>query len=223
MSMNVNGVTGIDAANAYSAYNSTTKAAEATATTDAATNTKAESGVIYEPSSSTETEATTKTYKPDENLIAKLQADADARVAQFKSLVEQLISKQSTTYGQATDIWSFLAKGDFTVDAATKEQAQKDIAEDGYWGVEKTSSRIVEFATALTGGDPDKIEDMREAFKTAYEQAEKTWGGELPEISKQTYEAVMKKFDDLAAQANGETTDTNVETTATDSVTTDTN
>ena len=31
MSMNVNGVTGIDAASAYSAYNTTTKAAEATA------------------------------------------------------------------------------------------------------------------------------------------------------------------------------------------------
>ena len=213
MSMNVNGVTGIDAASAYSAYNTTPKAADTTAKTDVAANAQAESGVVYEPSSSTETEATTKTYKQDTDLIAKLQADADARVAQFKSLVEQLISKQSTTYGQATDIWSFLAKGEFTVDAATKEQAQKDIAEDGYWGVEKTSDRIVEFATALTGGDPDKIEDMCEAFKTAYEQAEKTWGGELPEISKQTYDAVMKKFDELAAQTNSTATDTVTDTT----------
>ena len=65
----------------------------------------------------------------------------------------------------------------------------------------QTSDRIIQFATALTGGDPDKIEEMREAFKKGYKQAEKTWGGELPEISKQTYEAVMKKFDDLAAQA----------------------
>lgn len=213
MSMNVNGVTGIDAASAYSAYNTTTKAAESTTNTDAATNTQAESGVIYEPSSSTETESTTKTYKQDTALIEKLKADADARVAQFKSLVQQLMGKQATAYGQATDIWSFLSKGEFTVDAATKEQAQKDIAEDGYWGVEKTSDRIIEFATALTGGDPDKIEDMREAYKEAYKQAEETWGGELPEISKQTYDAVMKKFDELAAQANGTTTDTTVDTT----------
>lgn len=214
MSMNVNGVTGIDAASAYSAYNSTTKAAESTTKTDAATNTQAESGVVYEPST-TETESATKTYKQDTDLIAKLQADADARVAQFKSLVQQLICKQSTTYGQATDIWSFLSKGDFTVDAATKEQAQKDIAEDGYWGVEKTSDRIIEFATALTGGDPDKIEDMREAYIEAYKQAEKTWGGELPEISKQTYEAVMKKFDELAAKTNdtSATVNTTVDTT----------
>ena len=53
------------------------------------------------------------------------------------------MSKQAATFGQATDIWKFLAKGDFTVDAETKAKAQKDIAEDGYWGVEQTSDRIV--------------------------------------------------------------------------------
>ena len=31
--------------------------------------------------------------------------------------------------------------------------------------------------------------------------AEEKWGGELPEISKKTYEAVMKKFDKLAEEA----------------------
>ena len=75
--------------------------------------------------------------------------------------------------------------------------------------MEKTSDRIIEFANALTGGDPDKIEDMREAFKKGYEQAEKTWGGELPEISQKTYDAVMKKFDDLAAGKTAVTEDTN--------------
>jgi len=209
--MNVNGVTGTDAASAYSAYNTTTKPAEKAAESAAAetTDKKEESGVVYEPSDSKKTEKTPKTYKPDTNMIAKLKADADARTAQFKSLVEQLIGKQATTNGKATDIWSFLSKGDFTVDAATKEQAQKDIAEDGYWGVEKTSDRIIDFANALTGGDPDKIEEMREAFKKGYKQAEKTWGGELPDISKRTYDAVMKKFDDLAAGKTAATEDTN--------------
>lgn len=198
MSMNVNGVTGADT---YSAYN-TTKATQKAAETDATQNKKAESGVVYEKNTSTK-----KTYKPDTNMIAKLKSDAEERTARFKSLVEQLMSKQSTTYGQATDIWSFLSKGDFTVDPATKAQAQKDISEDGYWGVNKTSDRIVQFATALTGGDPSKIEEMREAFIKGYKQAEKTWGGKLPEISQQTYDAVMKKFDDMAAAAK--TDDTN--------------
>ena len=145
--------------------------------------------------------ASKKTYKTDTNLVAKLKADADARNAQFKSLVEQMLTKQGKTFNNANDIWKVLASGDFTVDPATKAQAQADIAEDGYWGVSQTSQRILDFATALTGGDPDKIEDMRAAFKKGYEQAEKTWGGSLPEISQKTYDAVMEKFDKLAADA----------------------
>ena len=120
----------------------------------------------------------------------------------MKSLVEQMISKQGKTLGQADSIWSFLASGDFTVDPATKAQAQKDIAEDGYWGVEQTSSRIVDFATALTGGDPDQIEKMRAAFEKGFKKATGTWGKTLPDISQQTYKAVMEKFDKLAEQAN---------------------
>jgi len=199
MSMNVNGITGADT---YSAYNTAAKTSEKAAETESTKNKKAQSEVVYEQSSS---KKTTQTYKTDTSMVAKLKADAEQRTARFKSLVEQLMSKQSTTYGQATDIWSFLSKGDYTVDPATKAQAQKDIAEDGYWGVNKTSDRIIQFATALTGGDPSKIDEMRNAFIKGYKQAEKKWGGSLPEISQQTYDAVMKKFDDLAAKA----TDTN--------------
>lgn len=192
--MNVNGVTSTQAA--YTSYN-TTATQQTTAENTSAQTTEAtvESGVIYEPSTET---TVTKKYTPDTAMIQKLQADADARTAQLRSIVEQLMTKQATAYGQANDIWSFLAKGNYTVDPATKAQAQADIAEDGYWGVEQTSDRIIDFATALTGGDPDKIEEMRAAFKKGYEQAQETWGGELPEISQKTYDAVMKKFDELA-------------------------
>ena len=130
-----------------------------------------------------------------------MKADAEAHTQQLQSIVQQMISKQGQTFNNANDIWSILAGGNFTVDAATKAQAEKDIAEDGYWGVEQTSDRIIDFATALTGGDPDKIEEMREAFKKGYKQAEKTWGGELPDISKRTYDAVMEKFDKMAEDA----------------------
>ena len=192
--MNVNGVTSVQSA--YASYTNTASQKPVEENTTAkATDTAAETGVIYEPS--TETKATKK-YTPDTALIQKLKADADARTAQLRSIVEQLMTKQGTAYGQANDIWSFLAKGDYKVDPATKAQAQADIAEDGYWGVEQTSQRIIDFATALTGGDPNKVEEMREAFKKGYAQAEEKWGGELPEISKKTYEAVMKKFDELA-------------------------
>ena len=198
--MSVNGVTSIQAAAAYS-YNSTSAAKEKTSAEEAATKTTEDTGVIYEHSTDTNTSSTKKTYKPDTALINKLKADADARTSQLRSLVEQMMGKQATTYGNANDIWSFLRSGNYTVDPATKAQAHADIAEDGYWGVGQTSDRIIQFATALTGGDPDKIEAMRDAFKKGYAQAEKTWGGSLPEISQKTYDAVMEKFDKLAADA----------------------
>ncbi|MGN0291831.1 MAG: hypothetical protein ACI4C5_07855, partial [Lachnospiraceae bacterium] len=58
-----------------------------------------------------------------------------------------------------------------------------------------TSDRIVEFAKALSGGDPEKADEMLAAFKKGFEQATAAWGKELPDISSRTYDAVVKKFD----------------------------
>ena len=63
------------------------------------------------------------------------------------------------------------------------------------WGVEQTSDRIVDFAKALSGGDPAKADTMLEAFKKGFKAATKSWGKELPDISQRTYDAVLKKMD----------------------------
>lgn len=200
--MSVNGVTSTQATAAYSYSPAESTKPEKTEAAKAESSTAADTGVVYEPSKEASADSAKKTYTPNTNLINKLKADADARTAQLRSLVEKMMTGQANTYGKAKDIWSFLREGNFTVDPATKAQAQADIAEDGYWGVKQTSARILDFATALTGGDPDKIEEMRAAFEKGYKQAEKTWGGKLPDISQQTYDAVMKGFDDMAAAAN---------------------
>jgi len=197
MNMNVNGVTSNTPVYSTTVA-STTKASE---TKVAANNTANETGVVYEPSK--QTASVKKTYTPNTAVINQLKADAEARTAQLKSLVEKLMKGQGNAIGTADDtsIWSFLRTGNFTVDAATRAQAQADIAEDGYWGVEQTSSRIIDFAKALTGGDPNKIEEMRKAFEKGFKQATGTWGDKLPDISQRTYEATMKKFDDWATEA----------------------
>ena len=60
----------------------------------------------------------------------------------------------------------------------------------------------------MAGDDPEKLEEMRAAFQKGFDQATKTWGGELPDISQRTYDAVMEKFDKLTGKAE-ETTATN--------------
>ena len=129
------------------------------------------------------------------NLVAKLQSDQEARHKQLTDMVQKLFSTQADKYGQSNDMWRFLASGNYTVDAETKAQAQADIAEDGYYGVKKTSERMFEFAMALTGGDVDKMKEMQSAVEKGYKQAEKTWGGNLPDISKQTLDATNQLFE----------------------------
>lgn len=132
-------------------------------------------------------------------LVSQLKADVQSRTDQLTSIVTKMLEKQGVAIGTADDMWKILAGGNFTVDAATKAQAQADIAEDGYWGVKQTSQRIFDFAMALSGGDQETMEKMRSAFEKGFKQATSAWGKELPSISKDTYDAVEKMFDDYAA------------------------
>lgn len=164
-------------------------------------------GVVYEPSKETTQTSAKKNAKVDSETIAKLKADADQRLSQLKGIVEQLITKQGKT-SETVSIWSQFRQGvldgTITVDEATAKQAQEDISEDGYWGVKQTSERILDFAKALTGGDPGKVEDIRTAIEKGFSEAAKLWGDELPEISQKTHDAVMKGLDEWAKQSTEE-------------------
>lgn len=155
-------------------------------------STKTDTGVVYEKSSDQTSGTVTK--KTDYALVNKLKADAEERTSQLRSLVEKMMTKQGVAIGTADSMWSFLAKGDFTVDEATRAQAQADIADDGYWGVDQTSDRILDFAKALSGNDPEKADLLLDAFKKGFKEATKSWGQDLPDISQRTYDAVVEKF-----------------------------
>ena len=155
-------------------------------------STKTDTGVVYEKSSDQTSGTVTK--KTDYALVNKLKADAEERTSQLRSLVEKMMTKQGVAIGTADSMWSFLAKGNFTVDEATRAQAQADIADDGYWGVDQTSDRILDLAKALSGNDPEKADLLLDAFKKGFKEATKSWGQDLPDISQRTYDAVVEKF-----------------------------
>lgn len=154
-----------------------------------------DTAAVYEKSTSSKNSVTSK--QTDRSaIIAQMKADTESRMQQLTDIVRQTMQKQGNTLAKADDIWSFLASGDLgTVDEAAVKKAQEDISEDGYWGVEKTSSRIVDFAIALSGNDTSKAEKLISAFKKGYDEATKAWGKELPDISSKTYDKVMEKFD----------------------------
>lgn len=132
-------------------------------------------------------------------LVSQLKEDLARQEQQFTSYVSKMLGGQATISTQASDLWKFLASGNYTVDAAISEQAQKDISEDGYWGVSQTSQRLFDFACALAGDDVEKMKEMQAAVEKGYRQATGAWGKELPEICKDTYDATNKLFDDYYA------------------------
>lgn len=206
-------------ANVNTTEKTTEKAAETTVTSNETSSGFDETAAVYEKTSETESSSTVSNKNAGidrEAIIAQMKADIEARMNQLTSIVQEMMLGQGKSYTFATgddSIWKFLASGDYTVTEAAKLQAQEDIAEDGYWGVEQTSDRILDFAKALAGNDVSKADELFEAFKEGYSQATSSWGKDLPEISQKTYEAVEEKFEAWKNEAKQNTTELPSDTT----------
>jgi len=138
-----------------------------------------------------------------EGIVKQLKADAENRQKSLMDLVQNMMTGQAKTatiasgIGKNDDsIWKFIASGKYEVDEETQRQAQEDISEDGYWGVKQTSQRLFDFASALAGDDVDTMKKMQSFMMKGYKEAQKAWGGELPEITQKTMDAADKLFDD---------------------------
>ena len=170
------------------------------------TATATENAAIYDKSSDTQSSASSKgTYKADIKQADQIKEAFESQKKQLQDIVDKLISKQGRSFDVANGKNLKNMYAGLTVDAKTRAQAQADIAEDGYWGVTQTSQRIFDFAMALSGGDPEKMEQMRSAFEKGFKQATRAWGESLPGICQRTYDAVESLFDDYKEKQSGET------------------
>ncbi len=137
-------------------------------------------------------------YKVDMDKVRAMKSESDQRlIALFTKTSSEGLLKQ---LGGLRGVLEKIINGEmvdenFEVTPDTIEKAKIDVAPGGYWSPESTSDRFIEFAKALSGDDPAKAEMLMDAFKKGYAEAEKIWGGELPEISKKTYELTMEKFE----------------------------
>ncbi|MDE7310633.1 MAG: hypothetical protein K2N87_03275 [Eubacterium sp.] len=188
------------AATYATAYNSTTKADSKTETTKD-TDKNSTTGAVYEKDSDKKDKATYSVNKMSAEkraeLVKQMKQDAVNRQNQLVDIVNKSLFGQAKKFSEANDdFWSTMAKGGFSVDAAAKQKAQELISEDGYYGVKQTSQRIFDFASALAGDDVEKMKEMQAAFEKGYKLATKSWGKELPDISKQTHKAVTDLFED---------------------------
>ena len=156
--------------------------------------------------------------KHDNVTIEKLKAEAELRTAQLRSVVEKMMLKQGQQFTTLSDAFDMIEEGIITVDDEVAKEAAEEISEDGYWGVNQTSDRLFSFAKALAGNNPANADKMLEALQKGYDAATASWGGELPELCKQTLEATQKKLTEWrdSLNAENEPTDTTQEATKTE-------
>jgi len=111
----------------------------------------------------------------------------------LQGLVANLLKEQSIS----TEI--IIGDNEIKITELSQQEAQEIIADEGYFGVEQTSERIFQLATAIAGGDPTRIDAVREGVEKGFQEALDAFNGWLPDISYKTYDAVVVKLDNWAA------------------------
>ena len=191
--MSVNGITSANSSYTTPQTTKKTKTSQTTNTADAK-----DIGVVYETSSKTDDKS--NKIKDYSSVVATMKKELSTKNEQLQNLVTKLLGKQAGKYTKLADLFK-----DIQADPATIEQAQKDIADDGYWGVEQTSDRLVSMAQALSGGDTSKANTLIAAIKKGFDEATEAWGDKLPDICQKTIDAAVKKME---AWRDGTTSET---------------
>ncbi len=75
------------------------------------------------------------------------------------------------------------------------EEAQELVSEEGFFGVSQTSDRLADFVISGGGDDIERLKAGREGIIQGFNEAEKIWGGKLPDISYETLEKALEKID----------------------------
>ncbi|PRR81614.1 hypothetical protein [Clostridium vincentii] len=171
---------------------------------------------------SKEQDTTNSTYKPVkkkltlEEVKAIKEEQQNLKADLIKRFISDTISNQNKLLGKSTgsninempkETTDLLTKIFGSVEdaypplATTQEGAQQAISEGGAYSVTAVADRIMTMAKAIAGDDPDKIQKMRDEVEKGFAQAgldfSKATKSDLPQISKDTYTEVMKRFDEL--------------------------
>lgn len=85
----------------------------------------------------------------------------------------------------------------------TQDEAKSLVSEDGFFGIKATSERIGNFVLNGAGDSIEMLKAGRDGLLKGFNEAQKLWGGKLPDISQETIkkavDIVDAKIKDLGA------------------------
>lgn len=77
----------------------------------------------------------------------------------------------------------------------SQEEAAELVSEDGFFGVKQTSDRIAQFVILGAGGEEELLREGKKGMLQGFDQAEKMWGGKLPDIAYETIKKAVEMID----------------------------
>ncbi len=174
-----------------------------------------------------QTDSSKQIYKPDLEKVDYLKSVMEKNAQTLRDMAQRMLGDQGLSgagfFSEGWKPWesgagnassmmsqfeasfnmSFSMSSSFTVTDDMRAEANALIGEDGPLGVKAVSQNILDFAKAITGGDPSKIDAMQKAVQKAFDEVSEMFGGfdKLPSVTQKTYDAVIKGFDDWRASA----------------------
>ncbi|MFZ6680069.1 DUF5610 domain-containing protein [Undibacterium sp. Tian12W] len=127
-----------------------------------------------------------KTAAPD---LQALLEESNRKAQDIINLIKPLVEQQGLELSK-------VVSGQQKISASPEaiKAAQAAVADGGEFSVQKTAERILSFAKAAIGDDPAKLDKITKAVEQGFKEASDILGGTLPDISKQTLEAIRTEF-----------------------------
>lgn len=93
----------------------------------------------------------------------------------------------------------------------TQGEAKDLVSQGGFFGINETSARVTSFVLNMTGDNLEALQESRKGLVQGFEEAQKLFGGELPDISIKTQEKSLEIIDAKIAELSKTDTQKEIE------------
>lgn len=145
-----------------------------------------------------ETLSYTKEAIYDQSKVAEALNKGDFKTLDkiFKELSAK--ANQSSLNYQKTEI-----KGhshSVKIEGLTQEEAKELVSDDGFFGVNQTAKRVFDFVIKGAEDNPELLKAGRQGVIEGLKDAEKEWGGKLPDIAYKTQAKTLQMLDEYMSK-----------------------
>lgn len=93
------------------------------------------------------------------------------------------------------------------IDQLSTNEATALLGNGGFFSVENTAARASGFVMSFAGNNVELLREGRAGIIQGFEEAEKLWGGKLPDIAYESHDLALKQIDEKINSLGGTTLD----------------